>query len=338
MENKKHSLSTVFLIITLFIIAIMGVCIYKQRIELNRQIATITELEDNINELQEKINDSKLNTDSISNTINDKNNISSNEKNSKQFDVEFYELKDVAREYREYQDVKNYKDFIYDLDGDGTTEKITLSLKNDDVESKDYSVKLNGEIFSEGTSMDSIYIVDLNEKDNNIEVVVFDDGPSDDPNYTIYTKSGNKMIELKNISGYPFKTDKKGMVLVGNVYSNAINPKIYFEYYIIQNGKIEVKKIDIEKIEDLELKTSYLYFTEDYKNVNKIFDENVLIGENIEANLQILNIEQLKENITFRIKGFTIEENFAYDGLGYKIFVELSDGRKGYIFHIQMAG
>ena len=182
--------------------------------------------------------------------------------------------------------------------------------------------------------MDSIYFVDLNENDNNIEVVIFDDGPSDDPNYTIYTKSENKMIKLKNIAGYPFKTDRNGIILVGNVYSNVINPEIHFEYYIIQNGKLEVKNIDIEKIENLELKTSYLYFTEDYKNVNKIFSKS----ENIEENLQILNIEQLNEDITFRIKGFTIEENFSYDGLGYKILVELSDGRKGYIFHIQMAG
>jgi len=146
------------------------------------------------------------------------------------------------------------------------------------------------------------------------------------------------MLELKNIGGYPLKTDKNGTVLVEYVYSRAIDPEIYLEYYTIQNGKLEVKNIDLEKIKDLKLKNLYLYFTEDYKNVNKIFGENAPNGGSIEENLKILKIEQLKENITFKIKEFSIEQNFGYDGYGYKIYVELSDGRRGYIFHIQMAG
>lgn len=87
----------------------------------------------------------------------------------------------------------------------------------------------------------------------------------------------------------------------------------------------------------IELKTSYLYFSEDYKNVNKIFDENAPNGGSIEENLKILNIEQLKEDITFKIRKFVIEENHGYEGNGHKTYMELLEGRKGYAFHIQMA-
>ena len=336
MENKKGSLSTVFLVIAIMLIIVMGVFMYMQKTEADRQIA---ELENNASKLQETINDFQGKIDSISNTINDKDETNSYENNLTQFDTEFYDLKEVAKEYRDYQNISNYKDFDYDLDGDGIDDKITLSHKTEKVENgvggyneKDiYSIEFNGETFSEGTAMDSIYIVDLNENDTRIEVVIFDDGPSDDPNYTIYSKEGNKMVELKNIGGYPLKTDKKGTILVKDTYNGVTVPEIYFEYYIIQDGKIEVKNVDIENIKDIELKTSHLYFSKDYKNENKIFDELVENNNNIEETLKKLDIEQLNENTTFKIINITNEDE-------YKIYVELSDGRKGYVFHIQWAG
>ena len=334
MENKNGKLLTVLLIITIILIVVMGAVLYIQKIEADRKKS---ELENNKSEIQEKI-------DSIDNTIKDKEDTVLNESNLKQFNNKFYEISDIAKEYSNFNDIKNYKDFNYDLDGDGEIDKLTLKhIINEEEEiysaEREYDIlEYNGEKFAEYHYGCAIYIVDLNENDKNIEVVIYDAGPSDDPNYTIYTKSGNRMIELKYIEGYPLKNDKQGTVLVENIYSRAINPEIYFEYYTIQNGKTEIKKIDVEKIKDIELRTSYLYFSEDYKNVNKIWSDDVLNGGSIEENLKILNIEQLKENITFKIKEFKIEENFGYDGYGYKIHVELSDGRKGYIFHIQMAG
>lgn len=334
MEKKQGKLLTVILVIAIILIVVMGALLYMQKIDADRKIE---ELENKASELQEKI-------DSIANTIKDKEDTVLNEINLKQFNNKFYEIGDIAKEYSDFNNIKNYKDFNYDLDGDGEIDKVTLKhIINEDEEiyssDREYDIlEYNGEKFAEYRYGREIYIVDLNENDKNVEVIIYDAGPSDDPNYTIYTKSGNRMIELKNIEGYPLKNDKQGTVLVEYVYSRAINPEIYFEYYTIQNGKIEVKNIDIEKMKDLELKTSYLYFSEDYKNVNKIFGEDAPNGGSIEENLKTLNIEQLKENITFKIKEFTIEENFGYDGHGYKIYVELSDGRKGYIFHIQMAG
>ena len=329
MKNERGSISTVFLVIVIILIIAMGGLMYMLKMESDKQIA---ELENNAGKLQETINNLQGKIDSISNTINDNGDTSTSEKDSTQFDVEFYELKDIAKEYRNYEDVKNYKDFIYDLDGDGTNEKITLSYKAGDVDNRvNYSVKLNGEVFSEGTSMDSIYIVDLNENDKNIEVVIFDDGPSDDPNYTIYSKNGSKMVELKNIGGYPLKNDKKGTVLVKDNYNGVTVPEIYFGYYKVQDGKIEMKNVEVEKIKDIELKSSHLYFSKNYKDETKIFDELGKNDNNIENTLKKLDIEQLNENTTFKIINITNENE-------YKIYVELSDGRKGYIFHIQWAG
>ena len=67
MENKKGSLSTVFLVIAIILIGAMGVFMYMQKTEADRQIA---ELENNASELQEAINNLQGKIDQISNTIN----------------------------------------------------------------------------------------------------------------------------------------------------------------------------------------------------------------------------------------------------------------------------
>lgn len=336
MESKNSSFSTVFLVIAIIVIILMGVFIYMQKVEADEKI---TELENNASELQENINNLQGKIDSISNTINDNNSTNFNESNLIQFNTKFYELNEVAKEYREYKNIKNYKDFNYDLDGDGKIDKITISHKTkiDDIigEINSYEITLNGETFSEGSAMDCIYIVDLNENDKNIEVVIFDDGLSDDPNYTIYSKKGNKMVEIDSIGGYPLKTDKKGTVVIKDNCNGVTVPEIYFGYEIIQNGNVDIKTVDIETIKDIELKTSNLYFSEDYKDVTKIFDEFEKNDHNIEKTLKKLDIEKLNENITFKVTKIFIQDEYSYD---YKIYVELSDGRKGYIFHIQWAG
>ena len=336
MENKKGSLPTVFLVIAIILIGVMGVFMYMQKTEAARQIA---ELENNERELQETIDDLKGGIDSISDTINDKNSINLNENNLIQFNTEFYELNDVAKEYREYKNIKNYKDFNHDLDGDGITDKIRISHKTKTdyrIGERDYyEITLNGETFSEGSEMDSIYIVDLNENDKNIEVVIFGEGPSDDPHYTIYSKKGNKMVEIDGIGGYPLKTDKKGTVVIKDNCNGVTVPEIYFGYEIIQNGNVDIKTVDLETIRDIELKTSHFYFSRDYKDVLEIHDELGKNNQNIEKTLKNLDIEKLNEDITFKVKEIYIQDEYSYD---YKIFVELSDGREGYIFHIQWAG
>lgn len=68
MEKKKGSLSTVFLVIAIILIVIMGALLYMQKTEADRQIA---ELENNASKLQETINDLQGKIDSVSNIVND---------------------------------------------------------------------------------------------------------------------------------------------------------------------------------------------------------------------------------------------------------------------------
>ena len=67
MENKKGSLSTVFLIIAIILIVVMGALLYMQKTESDKQIA---ELENNASQMQETINNLQGKIDSVSNIGN----------------------------------------------------------------------------------------------------------------------------------------------------------------------------------------------------------------------------------------------------------------------------
>ena len=65
--------------------------------------------------------------------------------NLTQFNTTFYDLKDVAKEYRDVKNIKNFKDFVFDLDGDGR--KDTIRLKNtgkNEYGEGNYELQFNG--------------------------------------------------------------------------------------------------------------------------------------------------------------------------------------------------
>ena len=71
MENKKGNVLTVFLVIAIILIVVMGACMYMQKTEADRQIA---ELENNASQMQENINNLQGKIDGVSNIVNDNSN------------------------------------------------------------------------------------------------------------------------------------------------------------------------------------------------------------------------------------------------------------------------
>lgn len=102
MENKKGSLSTVFLVIAINLIIVMGIFMYMQKTEAGRQIA---ELENNASKMQETINDLQGKIDTISNTINSNKTPEVDNTQEKEDEVKY----DVEIEMSELESV-NYSD------------------------------------------------------------------------------------------------------------------------------------------------------------------------------------------------------------------------------------
>ena len=244
-----------------------------------------------------------------------------------QFDREFYKLEDISLDYAKAKALEDTVEFSYDLDGDLIKDRINFYKKSDFI----YAVKLNDVEVLVNEYDPEIYIVDLNESDNTLEVVLYDGGPSGDSHYTVYSKKGNSLESLYDKKGDSLKCDMKGTVLVDDSSFEDFSPLLYFEYMYINDGVVANKKIDLETISDIEFKNNKFYFSLDYANKEKIdvIDYNP-------TRLSEIDIEQLSDNISFRILDVEFVETNGFRDK--KIKVKLYDNREGYIFMLYFAG
>lgn len=263
----------------------------------------------------------------------------------REVDIETLELQDIeeiALEYRKgdgYQEgeanvVKNYKEFQYDFDGDGKEEVVKFEKNKSDEGHVAYELYFNGEEFDiVESSFCTIYIVDLNKNDQMKEVVVFDNGPSDDPHYNLYAIKNGKMQLMECIvAGFEteFRGDGIGNFAVGNKVTDYIQPKIYDKAYYYENGNLSYSDTNMNLIKDKWYKIGEedvgIIFTEDLSNIDKYFElesERAEDEEFMDAMARSGLIE-IGNDIKFKILEFTENE---------EVKVQLEDGRNGYLFH-----
>ena len=264
---------------------------------------------------------------------------STSSKTIPQLDGIFYEIKSLIKEYRNNEKVKNYKDFNYDLDSDGTIDKITLKhIINEKEEeySSDrdyYSLEYNGKpIYDHWDGFGSVGIVDLDSRDKYLDIWVYDDGPSDDPGYYFFRKVGNKIIKMGELGvERSFLCDGKGRILAAHRDMPWISPQVYNCYYTIENNKFKKNNLDFSYNKNYEYTSSTGFFTTDLENLKKFEKEDSKNGDIKEliALGKKYNINKLDKNEKFKVIGFIkAEENSPVD-----LKVKLSDGTEGYLIH-----
>lgn len=257
-----------------------------------------------------------------------------------QFDTKFYLIDEISKQ--KWNPSMGTSILYSDLDSDGIDDEISINVEKADgpYSSDTYKYSLNGVEFESyyGTEL---YIVDLNKDDNNVEIVIYDPGPSDDPTYSIYSKVNGKMILQKYIQGALLKNDEKGNILSDFWYDNITNPSIYFKYYYIKNNKFEEKTVDIQKIKDVEFKIrselipsegyKTYYFTQNFNDViNKyqtLEDGKILRPITINDEFTVLDVEIVE-----------YKWNEDYTEEIYKIEIKLNNNEIGYLYHMQWAG
>lgn len=334
MEEKKPvkiSLSTVLLIVALVIIIFL--CIYIFRLS-----SKIDTLSDNKNSISNSLNETDT-VDSKTETT-----ISTNTDTLPQLPGNFSDIKSIIKEYRDNQNVKNYKDFEHDIDSDGIIDKITLKHiinENEEEYSSDreyYVLEYNGKsIYDHWYGMGSVGIVDLDNTDKYLEIWVYDDGPSDDPVYSFFRKVGNQIIEV----GYfevdrSFLCDGKGKILAADRNSPWVNPQVFNCYYTIENNEFKKHSLDFFYNKDYEYTSKEGFFTTSLENL-KMFekDKSNVIGTGNANDLVTLgkkhNINKLDPNTKFKIVEFVETDIEEYSAINLK--VTLSDGTIGYLIH-----
>lgn len=136
-NSKRITFGTYAVIVTIvFLVLLVGI-LAGMLIEKNNEEKGTNTTENVVsstkNEIEENVidNNNENNIDTTS-KVDEKEPIEVKWEKLVQFDNRFFKLKDIAKEYRECDKIKNYKDFNYDLDGDGVIDKITIRKKKDE--------------------------------------------------------------------------------------------------------------------------------------------------------------------------------------------------------------
>lgn len=221
---------------------------------------------------------------------------------------EFFSVEEVTLEYRDSEKIQNYKDFNFDIDGDGEIDKITIRRDKNYEYDENYIFELNGEKFTENSFKPVIYIIDFDKSDNKLEVLIFDNGPSDDPEYSIYRKNGNKMEIISTINGSGIIIDENGNFKLKTTLTNFISPDVYDKIYHIEESGVISENIKIDTACNY---TAYnCYVTKDIENIEK-FQKGMADYDPDKDNYNtILNkngIEQLSDDETFTLKSIISE-------------------------------
>jgi len=365
MSEKKSVKSTVFVVVIIALIVMITLLsniVYKL-VKENKKIAEeLKNISNKINnnlaiennssdtpdveEKIENITNSEIEENGNS-VLANKDEVNSKKVTLSQLSGDFYEIEEIIKEEREIWNVKNYKDFEFDLDSDGEIDKIKLRHvvnENEEENSYDstyYTLEYNGEaIYERWEGYGKVGIVDLDESDDFLEVWVYDEGPSDDPCYIFFRKIGNELIELGWFEvDLGFYADGKGKVLAANRQMPWIEPRVFDSYHSIENNKFVKHELDFSYNPDFEYTSKDLYFTTDLENLERFENDDsqnnesqfeITPGEAITQKAERHNIYKLDENTKFKIIEFVKRTN-EYESQNLKI--ELSDGRTGYLIH-----
>lgn len=291
MGNKKGNLSTVFLVIAIILIIVMGALLYMQKTEADRQIA---ELKNNASELKETINNLQEKIDNASNVINpnDSENTSNTNENSFMIvSVENENANELASKYKLITDKKETDNLINIINRATKYEAKTFftlescpSVKLYDANGKKYTIVAIDQLDDEGNIVNLItkwekedqsdkelYKVDvkLAEHIKNLYNTVEASTSTSDSDKEIYIFTGD--VNIENIKYIPdFIVMENNEIYLSTNLSNKI---LEGTYTVNSNNTIEYNVL--KEIQDYEFYTSS---TLQFENIHG--EKNIVIVDN----------------------------------------------------------
>ena len=325
----KKKIIIIFIIVFLIItVLIGGLLIYKHNkrinIESNEQQSDISEITDN--------KDESKNEDGIINQA--------------MFEEDFYDITDKSvikyTVYDQMSDEVKKENILceneYDLDGDGKVEKISF------VETKDRIIlKINSQIIDRLKKSELIvYVIDFNKTDDSIQLLVkpngwYDTKVENSKIYNIKTNGKNVKSQKSEIVNreYYYINQENGKIIpfIDSNSSNSgtifdhLNPIISSEYYEYKNGIIKKYDYDIKKLISNEFTANCFWYTNDFKNIEKLNRGMNIQGADIEDLCNKNHLTFLETDYTFSIKSikklgnrFVLETISGDDGTTQFIF------------------
>ena len=133
----------------------------------------------------------------------------------------------------------------YDLNGDGKEEQINALLKQRAEESY---IEVNGIKVSTYpmSPTGEVKIIDLDNRDEYVELAIFDDGPSGDPEFEFFRYDGKVLISLGSIERGGLM-DGQGKLISWFNKSNYLEPLFFSAWGVLADGKFVTTNHDVEQ-------------------------------------------------------------------------------------------
>lgn len=205
----------------------------------------------------------------------------------------------------------------YDLNQDEKKDTIAFRCNRDTMKMK---LTINGVTLNdELPAPETAYVVDVNTKDSYYDLVLYDNGMSDDPTYHFYRYNGKTIKYLgavgSNVKG-SISFDGKGHVATKDSFLNKLDAPMLKGYYALKKNKWNYHDFDLSKAEQKE-------YTISVKKVEGYFAETKKKLDAFEPTWS------KKQQITLH-QGDTITIKKIGDYEMYK--VKLADGRIGVLY------
>lgn len=190
------------------------------------------------------------NTDSVDNTNNTNNRDNTEDPKIEDFLALDEYFKDYAFDVTFDENLEFYDRIYtihgtYDLNGDGKKEQINALLKQRADESY---IEVNGIKMSiyPMSPTGEVQIIDLDNRDEYVELAIFDDGPSGDPEFKFFRYDGKELISLGSIERGGLM-DGQGKLISWFNKSNYLEPLFFSAWGVLADGKFVTTNHDVEQ-------------------------------------------------------------------------------------------
>ena len=207
----------------------------------------------------------------------------------------------------------------YDLNGDGEADRINAVLKADNGD--DSYIEVNDiklTLYPDNPSGE-IQIIDLDSRDSYVEVAIFDDGPSGDPNFSFFRYDGKELYSLGSIDRYALM-DGQGKFISWFHIANYFKPQFFSAWGEFKDNKYVITNHDVEQ------------------NIGKTYEVNgtgyfIPLDKNPENYIDytIWDPEAQREFKAMKIKLLDIHIDPDDRTLNW-FYVELPDGERGLMY------
>lgn len=154
-------------------------------------------------------------------------------------------------------DAKTYSSRKHDLDGDGKKDSVKITFSGAEYFDGElaffsrFTININGqEIKEQGTTLlPPPRFIDIDKGDGHIEILICDDGPSDDPQSFIYGYYDGKIVDLGAVEGHLSNTRNTFAIDGDGTITTPVRSELLQTWWVAMDLRLDREKRQLTVVE-----------------------------------------------------------------------------------------